>query len=201
MEKKMNKKDQREARRSKRKRQKLISTLIWGGVAVVLVGIVGYIIWGAVRPAAGASIPIMENSEAHVDEGEDPGPFNSNPPTSGPHYAEEYEAGFYEESSPEAQASYPEGYLGHNLEHGYVIYWYNCDLLDSNACAELKDQIKESMAENGHTKLIAFPRSSIDVPVAMTSWGQLLNMDEFDPSQAEKFISANRNRAPEPNAP
>ena len=121
--------------------------------------------------------------------------------TSGPHYGDEYEAGFYDETSPEAQVPYPEGYLGHNLEHGYVIYWYNCDLVDSNACAELKDQIKASMADNGYTKLIAFPRASIDVPIAMSSWGQLLKMEEFDASQAKQFVSANRNRAPEPNAP
>jgi nitrate reductase NapE component len=201
LEDKVNKKEHLEARRAKKKRQQLMTILIWGGVAVVIIGLFGYIVWGAVRPAAGQEIPIMENYEAHVTEGQDPGPFNSDPPTSGPHYRDEYEAGFYDETSPEAQAPYPEGYLGHNLEHGYVIYWYNCDLLDSSACAELKEQIKDSMAENGSTKLIAFPRASIDVPIALTSWGQLLEMDEFDARQAKKFVSANRNRAPEPNAP
>jgi hypothetical protein len=197
----MSKKNLREERKAKKRKQKLVSTLIWGGLALFVVGLFGYIIWRAVQPTAGEAVPVMANSEAHVNEGEDPGPFNSNPPTSGPHYADEYEAGFYDESSPEAQVLYPEGYLGHNLEHGYVIYWYNCDLLDSNDCAALKDQIKESMADNGRTKLIAFPRISIDVPVAMTTWGQLLKMDEFDAGQAKKFVSANRNRAPEPNAP
>ena len=197
----MSKMNFREERKAKKRKQKLVSTLIWSGIALVVVGLFGYIIWRAVQPAAGEAVPVMANSEAHVNEGEDPGPFNSNPPTSGPHYAEEYDAGFFDETSPEAQVPYPEGYLGHNLEHGYVIYWYNCDLLDSNECAALKDQIKESMADNGGTKLIAFPRTSIEVPVAMTTWGQLLKMDEFDPSQAKKFVSANRNRAPEPNAP
>jgi len=197
----VSKNNQRETRRIKKQRKKLITILIWGGISIGVVGLFGYIIWGAVRPAAGETVPIMANSEAHVNEGENPGPFNSDPPTSGPHYAEEYDAGFFEESSPEAQVPYPEGYLGHNLEHGYVIYWYNCDLLNNNECGELKEQIKESMTDNGKTKLIAFPRASLDVPVALTTWGQLLKMDEFDANQAEKFVSANRNRAPEPNAP
>ena len=197
----MSKMNFREERKAKKRKQKLVSTLIWSGIALVVVGLFGYIIWRAVQPAAGEAVPVMANSEAHVNEGEDPGPFNSNPPTSGPHYAEEYDAGFFDETSPEAQVPYPEGYLGHNLEHGYVIYWYNCDLLDSNECAALKDQIKESMVDNGRTKLIAFPRASLNVPVAMTTWGQLLKMDEFDTKDAKKFISANRNRAPEPNAP
>jgi hypothetical protein len=50
-------------------------------------------------------------------------------------------------------------------------------------------------------KLIAFPWKSLEVPVAMTSWGRLQRFETFDPSQARAFIKANRNRAPEPNAP
>jgi nitrate reductase NapE component len=201
LEEQVSNKSLREARRVKKRRQKMITTLIWVSVAVVVVGLFGYMIWDAVRPAVGTEVPIMANYGDHVLEGTDPGPFNSDPPTSGPHYGGEYEAGFYDESSPEAQVPFPEGYLGHNLEHGYVIYWYNCDLLDSNNCVDLKDQIKESMADNGSTKLIGFPRNSIDVPVAMTTWGQLLKMDKFDSGQAKNFVNANRNRAPEPNAP
>lgn len=197
----MRKKNLRETRRAKKQRQKTVTILIWSGVTVIVVGLLGFLIWGSVRPAAGESIPIMENAEAHVPADQDPGLYNSDPPTSGPHYAEEYDAGFYDESSPEAQAPYPEGYLGHNLEHGYVIYWYNCNLLDENQCATLKSQIKDSMAENGGVKLIAFPWESIEVPVVLTSWGQMLRMDEFDAGQAKNFISANRNHAPEPNAP
>lgn len=191
----------REERKAKQRRKKLVSTLIWGGLAVVVVGFFGYLIWRAVQPPAGETVPIMANAGEHIQEGQDPGPFNSNPPTSGAHYAEQFDAGFYDETSSEAQLPYPEGYLGHNLEHGYVIYWYNCDLLDENECASLKDQIQESMADNGSTKLIAFPRSSMDVPVAMTTWGQLLKMESFDSGQARKFVSTNRYKAPEPNAP
>jgi len=197
----MSKKNLRETRRARKKRQQLVSILIWSGVAFVVIVLFGYIIWGAVRPRDGEAIPIMENAGDHVPEGSDPGPFNSDPPTSGRHYDEEYDAGFYDENSSEAQVPYPEGYLGHNLEHGYVIYWYNCDLVDEESCAELKNQIQESMANNGGTKLIAFPRTTLDVPVVLTSWGQMLRMDSFNQDQAKRFISANRNHAPEPNAP
>ncbi len=53
----------------------------------------------------------MSNSGKHVPEGTDPGPYNSNPPTSGPHYGQEYEAGFFDEQSPESRVKYTEGYL------------------------------------------------------------------------------------------
>jgi hypothetical protein len=191
----------RESRRQKKRKQKLTTALIWGSIAVALVVVLGVVVWNAIRPAAGESVPIMANAGDHVPEGTDPGPFNTNPPTSGPHYAEEYEAGFYDEFSPEAQAPYPEGYLGHNLEHGYVIYWYNCDLLEENECAALKTQIQESMEDSGGTKLIAFPRDSLDVSVVMTSWGQMQRFENFDLRAARRFVSANRYRAPEPNAP
>ena len=98
-------------------------------------------------------------------------------------------------------ADYPEGYLVHNLEHGYVIFWYNCNLLDEQNCSELKIQIKSVMDEFNGVKLIAFPRESLDVPVVMTSWGQLQQFEVFNENPAASFVESNRNRAPEPNAP
>ena len=190
----------RTAQREKRKQRKRNSMLIWGSVAVVALAVLGYALWVAFRPSFGESIPIMASSN-HVDEGEDPGPYNSDPPTSGPHYANEFNAGFYDEEDAANMADYPEGYLVHNLEHGYVIFWYNCNLLDEQNCSELKIQIKSVMDEFNGVKLIAFPRESLDVPVVMTSWGQLQQFEVFNENPAASFVESNRNRAPEPNAP
>lgn len=46
--------------------------------------------------------------------------YNSNPPTSGPHYAEWEKPGIYDKVLED-------GKLVHSLEHGYVIISYNCD--------------------------------------------------------------------------
>ena len=97
--------------------------------------------------------------------------------------------------------TYPAGYLVHNLEHGYVLFWYNCDLLSESACSDLKSQIRTVMDELGGTKLIAYPWNSIDVPLVMTSWGRLQRFETFDPAQAKAFYRANLNQAPEPDAP
>jgi len=153
-------------------------------------------LWQGARPAAGESVPIMVSSP-HIPTDSDPGQYNSDPPTSGPHYAEEAEAGFYDENI----YTYPAGYLVHNLEHGYVIFWYNCELVPENECSELKTQIQAVMADLGGTKLIAYPWPSLDVPVAVTSWGRLQKFETFDAEQAKAFYRANLNRAPEPNAP
>jgi hypothetical protein len=197
----MGKQNLREVRRTRRRKQKLKTSIIWGVVGIGVLALLALLVWNGAKPAAGETVPIMANAGDHVAEDQDPGPFNSDPPTSGQHYGQPLVAGFYGESAPEAQLDYPEGYLLHNLEHGYVIYWYNCDFLDEAKCSELKDQIQESMADNRSTKLIAFPLSSLEVPVVLTSWGQMLPMESFNAGQARKFVSANRNRAPEPNAP
>lgn len=187
--------------RERRQRQKIKANLIWGGLGVVAVGVIGLFVWQGVRPAVGEEVEIPANYGEHIEDGVDPGPFPSNPPAGGRHYAGEFEAGFYEETSPQAQAPYPEGYIGHNLEHGYVIFWYNCALVSDVECDTLKVEIKSVMDDFGGIKLIAFPWPSLDVPVAMTSWGRLQRFESFDPKIAAAFVEANRNKAPEPNAP
>lgn len=192
----MNTKARRQQIREKNKRQKLVSSLIWGGIGVALLALVGFMVWQGVKPAAGQSVPIMV-SEPHLEVDSDPGQYNSDPPTSGLHYAAEAQAGFYDEN----MYTYPAGYLVHNLEHGYVIIWYNCDLLDETGCLELKSQIRTVMDELGGVKLIAYPWNSMDVPVVMTSWGRVQEFETFDAEQARAFYRTNLNRAPEPNAP
>lgn len=191
----------REARRAKQRKQKLVNNLKWVGLAIGVLLVSAFILWNIFRPGVGQSVPIMANAGDHVAEGANPGPFNSDPPTSGQHYAQEFEAGFFDEDSVEAQLDYPEGYLIHNLEHGYVIFWYNCNLLDISGCQELKSQIKTVMDDFDNYKVIGFPRDSIDTQLVMTSWGRKQSFESFDADLASNFISSNRNKAPEPNAP
>ncbi|MBI5961919.1 MAG: DUF3105 domain-containing protein [Chloroflexi bacterium] len=192
----MNSKNRRQQLHDRQRKQKLKSSLIWGGIGVVVLAIIGLIVWQGVRPAAGESIPIMV-SDPHIPVDSDPGEYNSDPPTSGRHYAEEARAGFFENNDYQ----YPAGYLVHNLEHGYVIFWYNCGLLDESGCANLKEQIKTIIDELGGVKLIAYPWPSLDVPLVMTSWGRLQRFETFDAEQIKAFYRANLNRAPEPDAP
>jgi hypothetical protein len=137
----------------------------------------------------------------HVPVGEDPGPFTSNPPTSGPHYDAPLDAGFYDETAAFEVGPYPEGHLVHNLEHGYVVFWYDCETLNEDECSALKSQLREVMNSARNIKVIAFPWTSIDVPVVATSWGRMLEFESFDTELALRFVQSNRNKAPEPRAP
>jgi hypothetical protein len=192
----MSSKSLRQQAKERNRKQKRTTNFIWGGVGVAVIAIIGVLIWQGVRPAMGESFPVMISSP-HIAIDSDPGQYNSDPPTSGPHYAEEANEGFYDTNN----YKFPAGYLVHNLEHGYVIFWYNCETLDEAGCANLKGQIKATINELGGAKLIAYPWPSIDVPLVMTSWGRLEKFESFDADKAKAFYRANLNKAPEPNAP
>ena len=193
----MSTKSKRQQMRENQRNQKIKTNLVYGGLGLIVLAIIGFIVWQGIRPAAGESFDVMAESREHIPLDSDPGKYNSDPPTSGPHYGEELDAGFYETNSYQ----FPAGYLVHNLEHGYVIFWYNCGLLDEAGCAELKSKIRAVMDELGGVKMIAYPWPSIDVPLVMTSWGQLQRFESFDAEQSKAFYRANLNKSPEPNAP
>ena len=191
----MNTKAKRQQIRARNRRRNLTSKIIWWGIGLAVLAGIGFMVWRGVRPAAGESVPIMV-SAPHLTKDANPGTYNSTPPTSGRHYAETLTSGFYETNTYQ----YPEGYLVHNLEHGYVIFWYNCSILTENDCSELKDNIKAVMEELGREKMIAYPSQSIDVPLVMTSWGQSEKFETFEIDKVEAFYRTNLNRSPEPNA-
>ncbi len=94
----MNSKSNRQKMHERQRRQKLRTNLIWGGIGAVVLAMIGLIIWQVVRPTAGESSPIMV-SDPHIPVDSDPGQYNSDPPTSGRHYAEEARAGFYDNNN------------------------------------------------------------------------------------------------------
>jgi len=188
--------DRRNAIEQRRNRRKRKAQLTWGLILGALIIGGGLFIWRFVRPAQGVAVPIEGNS--HVLEGE-PVAYESNPPTSGEHYDVPMLAGFYDESSAETKLPYPEGYLIHSLEHGYIVFWYNCEVISETECSNLKSQVKEVIGDFNEIKLIAFPWNTIDVPLIMTSWGRMLAFEEFDPEAASQFIKTNRLKAPEPD--
>jgi hypothetical protein len=194
----MSRKPSRRAQRQARARQKrLQSNLIRGGIiAVALVAFI-YIGWLILRPPVGEAVPVL--SSGHVPEGQPLDMAGDDPPTSGDHYTSPLPAKFYHETDLAGLPPNPDGYLIHNLEHGYIIFWYNCALVED--CDALKGQIQSVMDENNGVKLVAFPRDTLKAPVVMTSWGRKQVYDTFDPDAARTFVKRNLNRSPEPTAP
>lgn len=108
--------------------------------------------------------------------------YNSNPPTSGPHYADWTRAGIYEEPVED-------GHLVHSLEHGYVIISYRD--------AGLKEELSALAEDLGIKKLIVIPRPALDVPLALTAWTHILKLEAIDEKQIRDFVNTFRNAGPE----
>ncbi|HEX7975730.1 MAG TPA: DUF3105 domain-containing protein [Anaerolineales bacterium] len=189
-------------RKAQLKRRRLISRLTWGGAGALAVVLIGFFVWTATQSnrnqLAGVEIPVT--SQDHVPITTPPGPFNSDPPAGGKHYNQTLPAKFYQDADLAALPQHPEGYLVHDLEHGYVIFWYNCQIQSASDCTSLKNNIQTVMDEFNGLKVVAFPWKSLDVPLVMTSWGRELRFKSADLGQMRNFVEKNRNQSPEPNA-
>lgn len=187
------------ARETRRRRLMLAG---WSAAGLLFVAMLAYLVWQEARPIPqpGVDVPIL--SAEHVSPGVPHEPYNSDPPTSGQHYEQTADVGFYDEAPADEL-------LVHNLEHGNVIIWYNCSQLDDAACTELKGQIRDVMSRAGVSRttrtleLLAVPRPSLDAQIALTAWGRLDKLDAFDRQRILDFINAFRDgpKAPEPLAP
>jgi hypothetical protein len=204
------KKSNRQLARERQQRQKRKQYMTWGAFSLTVLAVIVAVLLinrGSFAGTASSGSGLMGqavqvDSRDHVADSTVPGPYHSNPPAGGSHFAETLPAKFYQESDLTDLGAHPEGHLVHNLEHGYVIFWYNCQALAASSgtdCTGLKNTIQQVMNQTGQTKLIAFPWSSQDVPLAMTSWGRILKFNKIDAAQMAEFVNRNRYQAPEPD--
>lgn len=122
----------------------------------------------------------------HIEVGASHPGYNSNPPTSGPHYAEPADWGAYQEELPDEQ-------LVHNLEHGGI--WISYKGVDERTKRQLED-----VARANPGSVIVTPRSRNDAPIVLASWGKLLKLQQFDEGRIRSFIDQYKNQSPEPVA-
>ncbi len=131
------------------------------------------------KPLVGQEIAITGRN--HLPEGT-PIQYSSNPPAGGPHYPHPQPAGIY--TNPP-----PDGNLIHSLEHGAVILWYNPKLMSKEQIETLKNIYNQTSG-----KTIMTPRDSMDVPVAVSSWGRVLKLKAIDEKQIKAFFETNIDR-------
>jgi len=176
-----------EARATERSQR---SKWIWIGAAVIgvllLIGVVAWSIQKANQPVFGEAMPIQGQQHIALDQSHPP--YNSDPPTSGWHYAEPAEAGFYESSLPDEQ-------LVHNLEHGHVIISYDCARVAD--CEDVKTELRGLVDRFQRWKIVAVARENADAAIALTAWGRIDKMDSYDEDRVDAFVKRWRNRGPE----
>lgn len=160
-----------------------------GGGLLALILVAGGI-WLATRStsqaAPGQRFPIQ--GQQHIAVGQSHPAYNSDPPTSGWHYDTPLDAGFHE--TPAADE-----YVVHNLEHGHVVISYDCSKLTD--CQGAKERLQELIRRYRNWKITAVPRQNADAAIALTAWGWLDKLDNFDEARITAFVDAWRDRGPE----
>ncbi|WP_156815573.1 DUF3105 domain-containing protein [Pseudanabaena sp. PCC 6802] len=140
---------------------------------------------------AGVTLPgtIFPNlGQQHILEGQRV-TYNSNPPTSGSHYATPASWGIYIKEPPVDEQ------LVHNLEHGGIIISYNPQLIKSEDLEKVKAQARELRTVN--PRIIVTPRPNLDSAIALTAWGYLQKLQSYDPVLIKTFYDAHIARSPE----
>lgn len=152
------------------------------------------------RPAA--SCPVVIDAPAivspqHVPETEQL-TYNSNPPSSGPHYP--VWAAFREYAAP-----VPRGYTIHALEHGGVVLSYKCD--PGPACTAIVEGLRKAAAavpddpkcagSAVRARVVITPDPLLDVPVAAAAWGWTYKAECVDEPTLTTFLKDNYGLGPE----
>jgi hypothetical protein len=117
--------------------------------------------------------------------------YETKPPSSGNHYA--VWAAFQSYPDP-----IPEGFWVHNLEHGAVVFSYNCpdgcasDVAAAEALIEglTPDPLCDPSVGDPPTRMLMTPDPNLDVRFAASSWGWTLRADCFDPATFGAFVQA-----------
>ncbi len=183
----LNRHEKGERRVGARKKQLLKRISLWGGGMMLIVGLAYLLVSSAQekeKNRPGVAYPIQGRD--HIAVGATHDPYNSDPPTSGPHYAQPAEWGVYDKELPDEQ-------LIHSLEHGGIWISYK----------DIDQVTKDKLTALGHRypgSVIITPRAKNDAKIVLASWGRLEKFDQYNEDIIEAFIKANKNDSPEPLA-
>jgi hypothetical protein len=203
-----------ERRRAELRRAARRRNLLTIGIAVLVVIAIAALVVSE-RIAENAPVGVSESeagcssveefeatSRDHIEVGAQHEPYNSSPPTNGPHYADPAQTGFYASALPPEQ-------LVHNLEHGQIVIWFAPD-----APQEVRNDI-EQIVRAEPTVTVASPyEGELDGNLALTAWlapteggggpegtGVMQSCDQVSQDVVDEFRRDYQGRSPEPVTP
>ncbi len=155
-----------------------------GGIILIVAGGGYWMVKEVMKPLPGEFIATQGNKHIQsTDEEHDP--YNSLPPTSGPHLGEKANWGISESLIPDELQI-------HNLEDGGVVVQYNCTpgtetQEKSDECKQLIGQLSD-IVKKYPDKVILAPYPKLDTKIAVTAWTRIDKFNEFDGERITKFI-------------
>lgn len=166
-------------------------------VVLIVVGYGLYVLVSNTTPQTeDMSRTIPDQGRQHISAGAEHVPYNSNPPTSGPHYDTPAHPGFREEAIADEN-------LVHSLEHGLV--WVSYD-------PRVGESVREGLRKFGSEWVVVTAREANETDIALAAWGRLdaFNLEPRDASnladsgldavteqRIRDFIARYRGRGPE----
>jgi hypothetical protein len=168
-------------------------------VGAVVAGLIGLFVIGNKNVDTPERVTKVEGEEfhepsgnaQHIAEGASHDPYSTNPPTSGPHYANWTDAGIKD-------SQLPDEVVVHNLEHGYIVINYRPDLPPEQV-EELK-RIFNSLPNSpmfNKVKAVMMPRAQNEHAISLTAWGYLLHMNAPSETKIKQFYEAHVDQGPE----
>ena len=164
-------------------------------IAAVSVGAIGLLVWGGIiwgrRVTNAPGMSFANQGQEHVAL-DYQFSYNSNPPSSGPHYKDPANWGIYDYEVHDKLAI-------HNMEHGgiWISYRPSVDMY-------VVEHLKAIVGEFGGSKIVMAPRQANDADVAVAAWARVLKIDlgggditEDQLGQIKTFYKAYKNRGPE----
>lgn len=186
------KQERQHAREGKRREAGAAKTrraLVRYGIWISVLAAVGYGIFLLARTAGpdgeDFSVAYESQGRSHIADGAAHPPYNSNPPSSGWHYASPARGGFYEEPLPDEQVI-------HNLEHGDIWIAYR---------PEIRDEAKDALRAFAGQHVVVSPRTLNEGDISLVAWGRVDTFDigdgPVDESRIRDFMKRYDNRGPE----
>lgn len=132
----------------------------------------------------------------HIAQGTKHVVYNSDLPSSGPHY--------FDASSPAPWGIYtqemPSEVFLHNEEHGGVVVTYS-PTLPASQIKQLQQLFASPSSDKSFSagKFILMPRAENKKPIELASWMRTFDLNSFDKTKLEEFYQQNavNKRAPE----
>ena len=136
--------------------------------------------------------------------------YGTTPPSSGDHYPVWAAYKTYE-------APFPEGFWVHDLEHGAVVFTYNCAAGATGAAGDASqggcdtdiaaatqmlasladDPACDALGQGVKRRIVMTPDPALDVRFAASAWGWTLRANCFDAAAFGAFVQAHYGHGPE----
>ena len=192
-EKKATKQEMKDRQRRQARRQRQTKQFVQYVIALAVISGVGFGLFLLLKEKAPLgqdySTSIPELGRGHIEVGSPRPSYNSNPPSSGPHYAETARTGFRKEAIPDE-------HIVHNLEHGDIWITFH---------PRISDEVKDKLKGFAGGKVIVTPREANDFDISLVAWGRLdsfnITDNVLDEQRIEDFIKKYMNQGPEKLGP